>query len=571
MKATQYNTGGHVGNLFAPVTGSTMPTADTAAIWAAITDAVRLKQQGGGYYVAPPEALLSAAEAYYNTHVEAVRDALTAGGADAETVAAVLFDYGAAMCGIFEHRATPQQIQNALTVFETPAAAYDIDKYGLYVLYVHNYARKYFTLEDYTKRVKEQPDAGQRAAFFARPYTVNPDADAGALYWLLKNNYITVEDFAGIEQSAIQRFLTFLNRHGLNTFFYQYVYFAERALNATRGQLRRLTPPPNFRGAVSIALYNAYVFGEYTDELIKEHEQRAAETQAERLTSDSRGELSGTVTVYENCALILGRPLYGSNSGADATQILPISCFVDDYVKKHAIENGITPGLIEKAVEGVNLLQQLKQTKPVGGVYTLHTNLSEFAKLCGYVDAGEQEKQQLFTALKVLHNLYIVLWKTNGRREAKQLFGLNSYELPDNGATRELVLNVFDIVFSGRPQFMEAQKFKELRKAEKGAADRRFRYAIMAASKCNENELLARVFGYDAMRDEAQGDAKRLAKVNTYIRKHKAADRKRLRKMFDNYVKQGILESWEVRPDKKTGAPVYYWKRLKPATAENVQ
>ena len=85
----------------------------------------------GGYYLAVPEALLLAAEQHYKKHAPAVRDALTRGGADAETTAAVLYDYGAALCGLSEHTATPEQMQNALKACK-PLTSYVIDKYGFF-------------------------------------------------------------------------------------------------------------------------------------------------------------------------------------------------------------------------------------------------------------------------------------------------------------------------------------------------------------------------------------------------------------------------------------------------------
>ena len=541
----------------------------------------------GGYYLAVPEALLLAGQSYYNEHAEALKNALTEGGADAETIAAALYDYGAALCGL-DFQATPEQMRNALKACK-PATAYNIDKYGAFIGLLYRYQRNLNTLAEYTKEVKREPDANKRDLYFnteigAGEFT---DVQAAALYWLQNIGYITADDFAGIDQDTITRFLTFVELFGQNGDFVQYVYIARHALNATPEQLEQLPPPARFRrytttGPIQGALDYADIIGEeitlYLERLAEQvrpaavpQDQAAApkpETIARGIIQILREPKPGQIiSIPEPAAQILGRPLYAATDGKQAREILPISAFIADYMGRNADSLPVTPELLEKAVEGVNLLQQLKRTQPANGIYTLKTNLTEFSTICGYEDANETEKQQLLTALRVLHNLYIVLWKSTGR-VAVQLFGLQQYGLPDGGRERELILNVFASGFKGRPQFWDAQKFKLLRQKEKGAPMRRFRNQITAIGNATDEYLLTWVFGYDKLRAEAlrTEDATQIKAVEEYIRKHKSRDKKRLARMFEDYAADGII-TYTATKNKK-GQTLYKWNRLKPITPD---
>ena len=129
-----------------------------------VTDAAKLSRRLseaaarlGSYYLAAPGELLEAGERFYNSHVEALKTALTEGGADPLTIEAVAYDYGAALFGM-ELQATTRQMQTALNACP-PTIAYNIDKYGAFFGLLCVYSRNLNTLAEYTKRVKEQPDA----------------------------------------------------------------------------------------------------------------------------------------------------------------------------------------------------------------------------------------------------------------------------------------------------------------------------------------------------------------------------------------------------------------------------
>lgn len=572
--------------------------ADAAAISRRLSD---VAGKVGQYYFSVPEGLMLAGQAYYNEHAAALKAALIEGGADAETVFITLRDYGAALLGL-DLLAAPQQMKAALKACK-PETAYNIDKYGLFFGLLYRYQRNLNALADYTLHVKRQPDASPRDAFFNAEIGVGEFSDvrAAALYWLQNIGYITADDFAGIDKDTISRFLTYVELYGQNGHFIQYVYIAQHALNATPEQLEQLPPPQRFlsytatvpiRGALDYAgiigeEINIFIerFGEQVEAAAVPKEQPTATTeQAPAPQGQGKPEQEQTargiiqilrepqpgqiISISEHTAQMLSRPLYASTDGKQAREILPISAFIADYMGRNADSLPVTPELLEKAVEGVNLLQQLKRTQPANGIYTLETNLTEFSTLCGYDDANETEKQQLLTALRVLHNLYIVLWKPTGR-VAVQLFGLQQYGLADGGRERKLVLNVFASGFRGRPQFWDAQKFALMRKKEKGATVRRFKYQITAIGHATDEYLLTWVFGYDKMRAEAlkTEDAGQMRNVEEYIRKHKSRDKKRLAKMFEDFAADGIL-TYTVTKN-KDAATVYKWKRLKPITPDD--
>lgn len=532
--------------------------------------------RGRKYRLTVPESLQSAGQAYYDEHAEALRAALTEGGADAETIAAVLYDYGAALCGL-DFTATPTQMFNALKACSA-STAYHIDKYGVFFGLLYRYQRNLSAFAEYAKGVKGEQAAARRDLFFNTEIGVCEFSDprAAALHWLWDIGLITANDFAGIAQDTITRFLAFVELYGQSGDFVQYVYIARHALHASPEQLAQLPPPVRFRrhttNPIQAALDYADIIGkEITIILARTGEQVQAAVPREQpktargvvqiLREPKPGQI---ITIPEEHALMLGRPLFASADGKQASEILPISAFIADHLKRNESDSlPVTPELLEKAVEGVNLLQQLKRTQPANGIYTLKTNLTEFSALCGYKDANQTEKRQLLTALRVLHNLYIVLWKPTGR-VAVQLFGVQQYPLAESES--ELVLNVFASGFRGRPQFWDAAQYKLIRQREKGAPSRRFRHQITAIGHATEDNLLTDVFGYDKLRAEAARthDANQIKAVEEYIRKHKGRDRKRLARMFDDYAADGVI-TYTANTNKK-GQTVYKWNRLKPIT-----
>ena len=497
--------------------------ADFAALTRRLSDAAgRL----GGYFLGVPEALLLAAEQYYNKHAAAVRDALTRGGADDDTTAAVLYDYGAALCGLTEYTATPQQMQNALKACK-PLTGYVIDKYGFYIGLLYCYQRNLNTLAEYQKEIKQQPDATKRDLYFITEVCAGEFTDlrAAALYWLQNIGYITAGDFAGVEQDTITRFLSYVQLYGQNGQFVQYVFIAQNALNATPEQLRTLTPPPLFQNArispIQAALNYADIIGEemrlYLERVGEQVEAvLSAPTPQEReqATEQARQTAGNVViSVPENYALLMSRQLWAADGatkdGQRVNKILPISTVINGYLARNPQALTVTPLILQKSIEGVNLLQQLRRAQPLNGIYTLETNLTEFSELCGYSDANEQEKQQLLTALRIIDGIFLVLWKPTGQI-AQRIFTLERFGLTGTEAGR-LRMHVYASGFRGRPNLVSTAEIEAMKRNEKGEAKRHFRGQILSKGQKEENALMDEIFMYsDKIREAEQtGDATR--------------------------------------------------------------
>lgn len=556
--------------------------ADVAALTRRLSDAAgRL----GGYYLAVPEALLLAAEQYYNKHADAVRDALTRGGADDDTTAAVLYDYGAALCGL-DFQATPQQMQNALKSCK-PLTSYVIDKYGFFLGVLWGYQRNLNTLAEYQKGIKQQPDATKRDLYFITEVCAGEFTDlrAAALYWLQNIGYITAGDFAGVEQDTITRFLSFAELYGQSGQFSLYVYIAQNALNATPEQLAQLPPPPRFlryktTPAINAALDYAAIIGDglrkYINELGEQVEAvLSAPTPQEReqATEQARQTAGNVViSVPENYALLMSRQLWAADGvtkdGQRVNKILPISAVINGYLARNPQALTVTPLILQKAIEGVNLLQQLRRTQPVNGLYSLDTNLTEFSELCGYSDANEQQKQQLLTALRIIDGIFLVLWKPTGQ-VAQRIFTLERFGLTGTEAGR-LRMHVYASGFRGRPNLVSTAEIEAMKRNEKGEAKRHFRGQILSKGQKEENALMDEIFMYsDKIREAEQtGDAEQLAAAKEYRRKKFSRDRDKLRRWFAEWEKQGII-SYKITQS-KAGKTVYSWQRLQAPTPEEL-
>lgn len=285
--------------------------------------------------------------------------------------------------------------------------------------------------------------------------------------------------------------------------------------------------------------------------------------QVDNLTANV--ETADIVRLPENFGLILSRDIYASKNGRDAKDILPITDFIKDYVTREGLDNVISPYIVSKAVEGVNLLQRIQRVRPVNGVYTYEFNISQFAALCGYKDANDKEKKELLTALSVLNGLYLIVWTPKGR-EAVNVLRLRRVGV-DGEIKGNIVLDVTAEAMAGRPNLITWEELRRIRENSKGQAELHFRYQIYSKGHIAEDDMLTQVFGYDTMLLEAGGNnpyenTEQLRVAKEYIRKHKSADKKKLRAMFDKYVKGGIIAPYEYKTNKK-GDYIYKWKRLK--------
>lgn len=522
-----------------------------------------------------PGELLAAGRAWYAEHADALGDEMERNGADASTVGAVLADYRDAVtgysCGISIKR---DQLQAALDASST-AAAYDIDKLGFFITVAPSYGFISFVAEQYQANVKEQPDAKKRGAYFdaiTHPRAFH-ELTAGALEWLRITGQIAASDFAGIEQEQIGRFLSFIDTFADNCAFCQYVYFARRALNATPEQLGRLTPPPMFQDDITAALNYADFFADEYEKMLASVSDVVQQADEEKPTTAATSEPL-KIAIPPKIAALGSRSLYAAldakKNGDRTKNILPIDAIIEDYCQKNPDKLPVTRNLVETAVQGVNLLQQIQNIPPKNGEYLLETNISEFAGLCGFrSDANETEKQKLITALSVLSGVYCVIWTPRGQ-VAQQIMNLREIGL--TGAVKgRLLLSVPETaVTGGRPQLIgrdELLKFKEIAQSAPG---RHFRNQILSKGHKDEDNLLVEVFSYDAARAMAErsGDAAQVEAVKTYQKNHKARDRARLQKMFEKAQAAGLITF--KREQSKTGKYVYTWERVNPPTADEL-
>lgn len=547
-------------------------------------DLARLAQIGetvGRYVIAPPLAVLEAAATYYQRNIEPVQRALRKGGATPETIQAVTDDYRRALFGVTPLTATAEQMREATEAVK-PFAAFAIDRPVLFFALLRIYNLILNALEAYTVHVKQQPDAEKRQQYFNGLFDGLLAVDAVAFDWLRNSGLITVSDFAGMEQAAIARFLGNIDTAAEVGEYCTYYCISKLALNATGEQLRQINPPYCLRVGGSDNAYNLAErvaedwlarFDDLADVVAKL--AQAAET-GQTPTPETAQRVRDIVKVSETMALILSRDIYAAADGKQGRNILPISAFIADYLKRSGANavyfntNGqqtrveVTPRTVENAIEGVNLLQQLRRVQPANGVYRLYTNLTEFSKLCGFTDANDEIKKQLLASLMVLNNLYLVVWYSGGQRVISVIhvpeFTISG---PEKG---KLIIDVTTEAMKGRPQLVSMTDFEALRKLAKGSAKNHFRYQILAKGQKDERALVSEVFGYQYKLDELKDKPDELEKARDYIRKNRSRDTKTLQRWFDDYAQLGFISY--TRTKNARGEYVYKWRRIKEPTEQ---
>ena len=244
-----------------------------------------------------------------------------------------------------------------------------------------------------------------------------------------------------------------------------------------------------------------------------------------------------------------------------AQGILPIQAFITDYMKRHTLTEQVTPRTVEKVIEGVNLLQNLYNVKPVGGIYKIETNISEFSGLIGFKDANQSQKLEIMRALQILDGLYLAVWRSDGLR-AVRVFTIQ--EIGIKGAIAgKLTLHVNADVMKGRPNLISYRDFDDMRKDAKGQAQNHFRNQIIAKGQIREEALLNEVFGYEVKIQNIQntgGTAEEIAKAQRSIINHKGRDKKNIAKWFEEYKQKGWL-LWYTYTRNAKGEYIYKWKR----------
>ena len=547
-----------------------------------ITAAVEALREQAGDRWRVPGALLSRSIDYYTQRAPMIRQHLNAGASlfwelSPETENVLLEDYARAVFGVFNFRATRDQMQHLRGL--RSGRPYYIDKYGLYYAVLGGYMGIVRGLSEYDRitapgdqyrGVSDQTDA-LRAYINGPTHTV----EALAVSYLIRSGEFDAARFAGVSgPGEVNAFLDRADLLAAVNEYATYYGFCKYCLSATTEELNQIPAPrPRFGDETP------QQFAERAAETVRKTLARVGDTFAEVLDAPTAEAAEAAdeqakreiIRVPETFAGVLSRDVYGStrrDQVRNERDILPIQAFIADYMERHPDATGTTtPRIVEKTIEGVNLLQRKQRVIPLNGLYTFKTNISEFAELCGYTDANDDEKRAILLALSVLDGLYLAVWRPRG------LYAVNVLNVREIGVTGqargELVIDVTTEAMKGRPQLLAFEDFKRMRAAAKGRAENHFRYQVIAKGHKTENALLNEIFGYsNAIREaEQQGaDAETLDALRRNQQKNKPRDRKRLQAMFEREQAAGFLTFRKYTNPK--GETVYSWKRTDAADTQ---
>ena len=558
--------------------------ADNGDVMETLTQLQGLYKELGGYLLTPTAELFPRAMDYFNAHIDYIREFLTKNEVSGATVEAVTQDYGGVLMGQFTFRATPVQMLELLKKIK-PYKAYMADKYVLYFGVMKQYAISIELAALFNDAFRHDGATVEtKKAFMDGRYS---PAAALCLQSLRNRQFFTVRDFEGVEREQVINWLDNLEAYANVGKYTVYYALATLALSASTEQLQAINAPELL--TVTIEDFGVTTAQEYADKYIDNVRRKIAEMAGEVIelieadTAPERKQAQQTVKDWDNAtpvvighnsALILSRDIYTAPD-AKARDILPITAHIEDYMKVHGYDKMISPLIVEKAVMGINLLQRIHKEEPQNGRYTFYTSISEFANVSYGWDANDEEKRDLMHALKILHNLYIVVWKPTGKH-AIQLVSLKDIGLSgeDKG---KLTIEVTAQAMTGNEKPIAASDFKKLQQAGKGQAQNHFNGQVLSKGNKGhkrEDDLLDEVFGYTFRLDEARmhnaTDADiRLIRRN--ISANKSNHRKQLKRMFDKAQADGLITYTTNKG--KDGGTVYKWVSLmhtKP-TADKVQ
>lgn len=527
------------------------------------TNWLKLMNEKGGYIVVPTSELLAIATTYYTNHADIIRDNLIKDNVSEDIIEAVINDYSAALVGQFKISLTPEQMIELLKKVR-PYKAYFWDKYVLYWGLMKFYIGALDLLREYTKVFKSSDTTiDAKNTFIEKHNTLD---DAICLKFLKDIECIKITDFEGIDRQKIINWLDDMDILADFCKYAEYYTISSLAFNATDEQLKAIHPP--IPKAVEIAQ-------KYTNE-IRNFLNNQADKMAQYIEADNiadREKIKKEVDNWEkktsndppyvighNIAIMQSRDLYTSTD-AKARDILPITAHIDDYMTIHGYDKKISSLIVEKAVMGINLLQRIHQEKIQNGHYTFHTTISEFANVSYGWDANEEEKMEMLHALKILHNVYIVVWRPTGR-VAIQLVALKEIGLSDDEKGK-ITIEVTAEAMTGDERPISASDFKKLQQASKGQAQNHFNGQILSKGNKGhkrEEDLLDEVFGYTFKIDEARmhnATDSDIRLIQRKIAKNKTNNRKQLLRMFERAQADGLI-TFTTRKG-KDGKTVYEW------------
>lgn len=547
-----------------------------------ITAAVEALREQAGNRWRVPAALLSRTMEYYTEHARQIREHLNAGASDfweldTETENVLLEDYARALFGVFDFRASREQMEKLRAL--RSGWAYNVDKYGLYYAVLGGYWGICRGLDEYD-RITAAPEDYRGPEFqeFAQQAYINGpnySEDGRAVSYLIRTGKFDAARFAGISGPAEVN--AFLDRCQLFAAVFDYATYygickfclwAAReemdAIPAPRDRFGELTPQQFAEQAAARVRKSLGRIAENLAEVVDAPTVEAATEAIEQAREETQNPPRDIVRVPETFAGVLSRDVFASKYGEhvqNENDILPIQAFISAYMEKHREETGTTtPRIIEKTIEGVNMLQRIGNTKPVGDWYTYETTITEFATLCGYENPNAEQLRAVLLSLLVLKNLYLAVWKSDG------IHAVNILNVPDIGVTGEargkIRIQVNKDATKGRPQLLAWKDFERMRKEAKGLAENHFRYQIIGKGHKTEEALLNEIFGYEKTIRKAteQGaDAETLYGIKRNQQKHKPNHKKRLLKMFEREQAAGFLTFRKYTNAK--GETVYSWKQ----------
>ena len=547
-----------------------------------ITAAVEALREQAGNRWRVPAALLSRTMEYYTEQAPLIREHLNAGASDfweldTETENVLLEDYARALFGVFDFRASREQMQKLRAL--RSGWAYNVDKYGLYYAVLGGYWGICRGLDEYD-RITAAPEDYRGPEFqeFAQQAYINGpnySEDGRAVSYLIRTGEFDAARFAGISGPAEVN--AFLDRCQLFAAVFDYATYygiCKYCLRATREEMDTITPPRDRFGELTPQQFAEQAaarvrkslgrIAENLAEVVDAPTVEAATEAIEQAREETQNPPRDIVRVPETFAGVLSRDVFASKYGEhvqNENDILPIQAFISAYMEKHREETGTTtPRIIEKTIEGVNMLQRIGNTKPVGDWYTYETTITEFATLCGYENPNAEQLRAVLLSLLVLKNLYLAVWKSDG------IHAVNILNVPDIGVTGEargkIRIQVNKDATKGRPQLLAWKDFERMRKEAKGLAENHFRYQIIGKGHKTEEALLNEIFGYEKTIREAteQGaDAETLNGIRRNQQKHKPNHKKRLLKMFEREQAAGFLTFRKYTNAK--GETVYSWKQ----------
>ena len=513
----------------------------------------------------PPLSIIGRISQYINDRLTPIREAV-APFVTPETLEILIHDYALVFVGGFDFEATPPQMIEALKLLK-PTNAFLIDRYGLYFGLLLNYTK---TLEvNRTLRHILRKDNPNRELDLVAFYTQSPATLVMAAQWLLTKGIITAEDFEGIPPETITRFLTACDVMGDMARYAQLYFTSKHALSATTEELHAIPYPKQFKTAD-----DAHAFAE---RLAQDLNAKMAEMSAKidaalnavtatDTVEDFKQEQAKTATVEaininNKLATILSRDIY-SASDATAAQIVPISKTITHLFKRGEID-AITAFNVEKAVEGLQMLQAFERgVEQSDGRILYDISINKFVDRAFGRDATQEEITALINALRLLNNIYLVTWKSNGKREAVAAVHLAKYEMNEKGnPTGNMRITLDPKLTKGKPNFILLADYNEMKKRAKRQAQNHFRNQILSKAQKEENALLDAVFGYQRMRDETDGSAEELKGVAEFIRKNKSKHRKQIIEMFEAYQTAGWLTY--TRKENERGEIIYKWRKSK--------